>query len=152
MDNGTMLSFAITILVTFGIAASFIIWARPLARLQTRILEVQRASVQARGPLYARIIGGIFILTGGAFTLAGMGFPPEDLPALVIPGLFIALIGLVTMVFAAAAARFQLRVMEWHIRRMGGESGPRIVRGIGILILVAFLVGLFFAYALGRAR
>jgi hypothetical protein len=92
------------------------------------------------------------MLVGGAFALAGMGFPPEDLPVLVIPGLFIALIGLVTMVFAAAAARFQLRVMEWHIRLMGGESGPRIVRGIGILILVAFLAGLFFAYALGGQR
>jgi hypothetical protein len=149
MSRGDILGFAIAIVAAVGIAASLIVWARALARLQARILEVQLASVRVRGPLYARIIGGIFILAGGAFALAGMSLPPVLLPALVIPGLLIALLGMVMVVAAAPAARFQQRVLEWEIGWMSGDSGARIIRGIGILVLVAFLGGLFFGHALG---
>jgi hypothetical protein len=149
MNGGTILGFALMIAVMGGIATAFVVFASALARLQVRIMEVQLASIRARGTLWIRIIAGIFILAGGMVALTGLGAPADLRLALIAPGLFIALLGLVMMVFAAPFARVQVRLLEWQIGWMSGAAGVFFIRAIGIILFVAFLGGLSFSVALG---
>jgi hypothetical protein len=150
MDNGTILGFALMTAVMAGIAGLLIAFARPLARLQVRIMEVQLASIRKRGPIYLRIMAIIFILVGGMLALAAWSMPGEL--SLAVSALFVALLGLAMLIFTAPFARLQVRLLEWQIGWMSTERGAGFIRTLGIFLFVAFLGGLVFGYALGGPR